>query len=94
MKKYLYILIFGFAAAALSQHVKEEVSDNTKYYISSKFVLTNDYHWKSPVLVLTNRQYIQVNGAVLIKFSDAEWQILTNKYKENIKTNNFSFYPL
>ena len=43
-------------------------------------------------LTLTNRTYLDFAGSYVVRVSEVEWAIITNKYSENIKTNDVHFY--
>ena len=42
-------------------------------------------------MTITN-PYLYMNGTVIIRVSDREWNLLTNHYSNAIKTNHIKFY--
>jgi hypothetical protein len=45
----------------------------------------------APFLVLSNRTWIDLNGFIILRVSDGEWNILTNTYPTNLSTQTIRF---
>jgi hypothetical protein len=62
--------------------------------IESSMLLTNttNYDWGTNFLTISNREWIRVQGAVIIRVTDAEWKLMTNFYRTNVVKEKLSFY--
>jgi hypothetical protein len=66
------------------------------HWRTNMVLLTNGGAWwhagETNFLSITNRPYVALFGTPLIKFTDQEWEMITNYYRHKIVTNDLDFY--
>lgn len=41
---------------------------------------------------ITNRPWLKMEGAMIIRVTDSEWALLTNAFPKNLQTNTITFF--
>lgn len=87
MKLLLSLLLLVLACQG--QTNKPAWSSND-LWLTNLLVFTNS--WGTNFLTLSNRTYVSIRGTALIKFTDSEWNLITNYYKDHLVTNDLVFW--
>lgn len=45
-----------------------------------------------PLVVVTNRPWVQIDGVVILQLTEAEWSLVTNSYSKYLVTNTLTIY--
>lgn len=85
MKTYGQIVILCALACYADTNPPSNYSTNSQFIIRASPPTTN-------FLTIYNRAYVQIEGTVIIRCTDAEWSTITNQYRHAIQTNQLKFY--
>ena len=61
-------------------------------YVTNFDAYTMKWNPGTNFLTITNLVYVQMEGSIIVRVTDSQWQAITNRYADKLQTNTISFY--
>jgi hypothetical protein len=88
-------LVYGFSCKVAREKDAQIWQTSTNWSVSGStnvwFKITSP-SVGTPFLTITNRYVQFLGGSCVVRVTDAQWVVITNHYKDLIRTNAISFY--
>jgi hypothetical protein len=88
----LVVVVAVSCSALFGIKAKDWKANPASLYLTNLDAYTIKWNPGTNFLTITNLVYVQMEGSVIVRVTDAQWKTITNHYAAKLTTNTISFY--